>query len=176
MGMLDTEWVVRKTSGSDSGPQSIWDEMFARHHNEWEELLQWEERQRALRRRASMETIRDSMGDGDPSQPPARRSLPQPSPRFFMDMGQSDTSSVHTSSAASSSVCSYGSPYDSLPPSSRSSALAWSDAESVFEFDDAGSSIARGSISQPRHFEAHTSTSSRQGGYNSDAGSDWDLL
>ncbi|EPS99482.1 hypothetical protein FOMPIDRAFT_1091649, partial [Fomitopsis schrenkii] len=56
MAMLDTEWHVRESGGH--GQRGVWDEMFVRHHKEQEDLLQWEERRRRLRRTGSMETVR----------------------------------------------------------------------------------------------------------------------
>ena len=57
MAMLDTEWHVRACG--EHGPRSVWDEMFVRHHKEQEDLIQWEERRRKLRRTGSMETVRE---------------------------------------------------------------------------------------------------------------------
>lgn len=39
-------------------PKSLWDEMFARHSKEREELLRWDDGQRGLTRTSSMETVR----------------------------------------------------------------------------------------------------------------------
>lgn len=59
--MLDTDWVMR-TSISPRfrvAPKSLWDELFARHQREREELLRWEERNYPLKRSMSMETVRN---------------------------------------------------------------------------------------------------------------------
>jgi len=59
--MLDTDWVMR-TSISPRfrvAPKSLWDELFARHQREREELLRWEERNYPLKRSISMETVRN---------------------------------------------------------------------------------------------------------------------
>ncbi|KAI0753165.1 hypothetical protein C8Q80DRAFT_1067940, partial [Daedaleopsis nitida] len=58
MGVLDTDWVVRKRRRA--APRSMWDDLFERHQREREELLRWDEhRERMrLRRTNSMETVR----------------------------------------------------------------------------------------------------------------------
>lgn len=61
--MLDTDWVMR-TSISPRfrvAPKSLWDELFARHQREREELLRWEERNYPLKRSMSMETVRNEV-------------------------------------------------------------------------------------------------------------------
>ncbi|KAH6909624.1 hypothetical protein BKA70DRAFT_1102500, partial [Coprinopsis sp. MPI-PUGE-AT-0042] len=82
LGILATDWVLRHMSvgGADSSassttgalpvqrfsiaPTSLWEEMFARHQREREELLRWEETNdstgnRRLKRTASNETIKE---------------------------------------------------------------------------------------------------------------------
>ena len=42
MGILDTEWIMRKSFPMRAAPRSVWDELFARHTRERQELLDWE--------------------------------------------------------------------------------------------------------------------------------------
>ncbi|KAF8886557.1 hypothetical protein BD779DRAFT_1441513 [Infundibulicybe gibba] len=44
LAMLETDWFMR--SYARKAPHSLWDELFARHHREREELLLWEEERR----------------------------------------------------------------------------------------------------------------------------------
>lgn len=44
-------------------PKSIWEEMFARHVKEREDLLRWEDSRASIKRTSSMETIRISAAD-----------------------------------------------------------------------------------------------------------------
>ncbi|KDQ22395.1 hypothetical protein PLEOSDRAFT_1109506 [Pleurotus ostreatus PC15] len=55
LALLDTDWINRPFL--HPAPKSLWDEMFARHAREREELLRWEDNQKRLKRTASMETI-----------------------------------------------------------------------------------------------------------------------
>lgn len=65
MGILDTDWVLRGRARrgrlGKAAPRSVWDEMFARHQREREELLNWESGL-PLRRSASVATIRPGAG------------------------------------------------------------------------------------------------------------------
>jgi len=89
LALLETEWLMR--SFLKPAPKSLWDEMFARHAKEREQLLRWDDKQQRLKRTASMETVRvldtasemTSLADetGDPAVTLA---------------SSSDTSSVHS--------------------------------------------------------------------------------
>ena len=55
--MLDTEWSMR--AYIEPAPKSLWEELFARHERERQELLEWESSKDAkLARSPSLETIR----------------------------------------------------------------------------------------------------------------------
>jgi hypothetical protein len=54
--MLDTDWTI--SPFLTRAPKSLWDELFARHERERQELLRWEEKKAKLNRTASMETVR----------------------------------------------------------------------------------------------------------------------
>ena len=56
LALLETEWVMR--SYLTPAPKNLWDEMFARHAREREDLLRWDERQQKMKRTSSMETLR----------------------------------------------------------------------------------------------------------------------
>jgi len=56
LALLETEWLMR--SYLKPAPKNLWDEMFARHAREREELLRWDERQQRLKRTSSMDTVR----------------------------------------------------------------------------------------------------------------------
>ncbi|KAF9239291.1 hypothetical protein BU15DRAFT_46854, partial [Melanogaster broomeanus] len=62
LAMLDTEWVLRNAGkGKGKRPElrmSLWDEMFARHAREQEQLLKWEEKHGGIKRSASTETLK----------------------------------------------------------------------------------------------------------------------
>ncbi|KAF4563809.1 hypothetical protein EYR36_003051 [Pleurotus pulmonarius] len=63
LALLDTDWINRPFL--HPAPKSLWDEMFARHAREREELLRWEDHQKRLKRTGSMETIMpDDLVDG----------------------------------------------------------------------------------------------------------------
>ena len=64
LAMLDTEWMLKSTwMRVNRVPEppivSVWDEMFARHAREREELVRWEEKHGRIRKTSSMETVRD---------------------------------------------------------------------------------------------------------------------
>ena len=54
--LLETEWLMR--SYFKPAPKNLWEEMFARHTREREELLRWDERENGIKRTSSTETIR----------------------------------------------------------------------------------------------------------------------
>ena len=56
LALLETEWFIR--SSLTLAPRNIWDEMFARHAMEREELLRWHDRQQRLQRMPSTKTVR----------------------------------------------------------------------------------------------------------------------
>jgi hypothetical protein len=56
LALLETEWLMR--SYLKPAPKNLWEEMFARHTREREELLRWDEKQQKLKRTSSMETVR----------------------------------------------------------------------------------------------------------------------
>ncbi|KIJ61415.1 hypothetical protein HYDPIDRAFT_96549, partial [Hydnomerulius pinastri MD-312] len=63
LAMLDTDWVLRGAvrengKGAKQPAMTLWDEMFARHAREREQLLKWEEKHGRIRRSASTETLR----------------------------------------------------------------------------------------------------------------------
>ncbi|KAG8216485.1 hypothetical protein J3R82DRAFT_6597 [Butyriboletus roseoflavus] len=61
LAMLDTEWMLRSTWKKDNQPvTTVWDEMFARHSREREELLRWEENHGRIKRSSSTETLREN--------------------------------------------------------------------------------------------------------------------
>lgn len=65
LAMLDTEWMLQSTWKRNNQNQqrpviSVWDEMFARHAREREELLKWEEKHERMTRSPSTETLRES--------------------------------------------------------------------------------------------------------------------
>ena len=61
MGVVDTDWIVRRRLRAV--PRNMWDELFARHQREREELLMWEESRGrlGLRRSGSTETVRGGL-------------------------------------------------------------------------------------------------------------------
>ncbi|KAI0741056.1 hypothetical protein C8Q76DRAFT_709959 [Earliella scabrosa] len=63
LGAIDTDWLVRRRVRA--APRSMWDELFARHQREREELLRWDERRERMRlhRTSSTETIRMATQD-----------------------------------------------------------------------------------------------------------------
>ena len=64
LAMLDTEWMLKSTwmrdnRAPDPPVVSVWDEIFARHGREREELVGWEEKHGRIKRTASTETMRE---------------------------------------------------------------------------------------------------------------------
>jgi RimJ/RimL family protein N-acetyltransferase len=74
LAMLDTEWMMR--AFYTPAPKSLWDEMFARHHREREELLRWDATKSKLQRMSSAETLRNAAPTPDPG--PSRSSTSSP--------------------------------------------------------------------------------------------------
>lgn len=71
LAMLDTEWTLQSTWKRNDRAQerpviTAWDEMFARHAQEREELLKWEEKHGRMRRSPSTETLRESIRNAAP--------------------------------------------------------------------------------------------------------------
>ena len=63
LAILATDWINRayRRFAKNAAPLTLWDEMLARHQQEREKLLKWEENQRGgvgVKRTSSMETIR----------------------------------------------------------------------------------------------------------------------
>lgn len=97
--MLDTEWALRGVLKPRETVPTLWDEMFARHTREREEMVKWDEKHNRIRRVSSTETLRD----GETPRLPNNTTI---------DPWPSDMSS---SSSQSSS-------YGSVPPSPNHSA------------------------------------------------------
>jgi RimJ/RimL family protein N-acetyltransferase len=94
--MLDTEWALRDSFRNRGSAPTLWDEMFARHAREREEMVKWDERHNRPRRVSSTDTLRN----GDAPQPPSN----------IIDAWPSDLESSSSSSCGSSH-------YGSVPPS-----------------------------------------------------------
>ena len=169
MAMLDTEWHVRAHGGH--GPRSVWDEMFVRHHKEREDLLQWEERRKRLRRTGSMETVREGpvelaltsgapsptassvdLSDHAPALPDLRLSTPDP------------TSDIE------------GTP--SVPPSPCSSTASWSDLDASSQPSSPLSKDRRKRKGKGRAAQRPPRGPSHDNGYTSgaSASSGWDVV
>jgi hypothetical protein len=69
LALLETEWLMR--GYRKPAPRNLWDEMFARHAREREELLRWDERQQKLKKTSSMETVRVASTADDEAVDPA---------------------------------------------------------------------------------------------------------
>ncbi|KZT03643.1 uncharacterized protein LAESUDRAFT_728920 [Laetiporus sulphureus 93-53] len=149
MGMLDTEWALRK--GKVVKPPSAWDEMIARHQGECEELLVADERLRRLRRTASMETVREAGYDPSAS-------------LVFTDDERSSVSSASSSIDPTESISS------SPPPST---VYLWGE----FELSLPGSPMpVENQRNTEPTFRSTTRGAISGEGYTSDSGSEWDLL
>ncbi|TRM60441.1 hypothetical protein BD626DRAFT_538846 [Schizophyllum amplum] len=90
--MLATDWVMRPVADKlrRGAPPGIWEELFARHAREREELLRWEQTySHTVRRTSSTETIR-MINDGAPSEASSREASPAhsraPSPPSTRDV------------------------------------------------------------------------------------------
>lgn len=59
LAMLDTEWALRDMFRNRGPAPTLWDEMFARHTREREEMVKWDERHNRIRRTSSTETLRN---------------------------------------------------------------------------------------------------------------------
>lgn len=159
LGMLDTEWVMRPRGRAQDKMAALWDEMFARQQHERELLLQLEARRQALRKTASMETIRDK----DAAISSEAGAVVALFPGILGD-GRSEVASC----------CSSADPFAS-PPSSPKSTYSWSNAESGSEMSAPNSPLLKGKG------KARQSLPSGLDGvpgekYASDSGSDWSLI
>lgn len=114
--MLDTEWALRGVLPRDTVP-TLWDEMFARHTREREEMVKWDEKHNRIRKVSSTETLRDG-------------ETPRLLNSTIIDPWPSDMSS---SSCQSSS-------YGSVPPSPNS---AGGISKAMREYLDFGASRLR---------------------------------
>ncbi|EDR09523.1 uncharacterized protein LACBIDRAFT_318670 [Laccaria bicolor S238N-H82] len=94
LAMLDTDWVMRTCISPRFrvAPKSLWDELFARHQREREELLRWEERNNILKRSISMETVRNIVA------------LSSASTSASEDEAMTDSESVNSATASSKRV------------------------------------------------------------------------
>lgn len=95
LAMLDTEWTLRNVLKHKATVPTLWDEMFARHARERDEMVKWDEKHNRIRKVSSTETLRD------------KENSRQQADRTIIDAWPSDMSS---SSCQSSS-------YGSVPPS-----------------------------------------------------------
>jgi hypothetical protein len=138
--MLDTDWIYDQNNGMDSRvrlrPKSLWEEVFARHQKECDDLVTLEERA-GLKRSSSIETIREratssaaasmyaeserggDMTDTSSSAHSAaswkrRRTGTHPNPQSGTFM------SVETNSAASASSSGLDSDWEALPKAGTS--------------------------------------------------------
>jgi RimJ/RimL family protein N-acetyltransferase len=118
LAMLDTEWALRHVLKPKGAVPTLWDEMFARHTREREDMVKWDEKHNRIRRVSSTDTLRD-------------RETPRQSNRTIIDPWPSDMSS---SSCQSSS-------YGSVPPSPNPGAAAISTV--MQEYLDFGDSRPR---------------------------------
>ncbi|KAG1815043.1 uncharacterized protein BJ212DRAFT_1215922, partial [Suillus subaureus] len=59
LAMLDTEWALRDVLKRKGTVPTLWDEMFARHAREREEMVKWDEKHNRIRKVSSTETLRD---------------------------------------------------------------------------------------------------------------------
>ncbi|KAG1840838.1 hypothetical protein DFJ58DRAFT_666862, partial [Suillus subalutaceus] len=57
LAMLDTEWALRNVLKRQGTAPSLWDEMFARHAMEREEMMKWDEKHNRIRKVSSTETL-----------------------------------------------------------------------------------------------------------------------
>lgn len=102
LAMLDTEWALRNMLKHKGPVPTLWDEMFARHAREREEMVKWDEKHNRVRKVSSTETLRDG-------------NAPRLPDCTIIDPWASDMSS-------SSSSCD-SSTYGSVPPSPNTSAV-----------------------------------------------------
>ncbi|KAG1900403.1 uncharacterized protein F5891DRAFT_924932, partial [Suillus fuscotomentosus] len=58
LAMLDTEWALRNMLKHKGPVPTLWDEMFARHAREREEMVKWDEKHDRVRKVSSTETLR----------------------------------------------------------------------------------------------------------------------
>lgn len=180
LALLETEWFMR--SYFKPAPKNLWDEMFARHSREREELLRWDERQNGIKRTSSTETIR------------------------LFGIATSETASAANESDASSVISAESSvrsgkrrkiENDPFEDQSRASSPPPSDSESISSWASGGvrlphspfSHIPRGSATAvPRDdganlqsessasFSQHTSPPNSVPREGSPADSQWDML
>ncbi|KAG2152667.1 uncharacterized protein EDB93DRAFT_1082919, partial [Suillus bovinus] len=59
LAMLDTEWALRGMVKHRVSVPTLWDEMFARHAREREEMVRWDEEHHRIRKTSSTETLRE---------------------------------------------------------------------------------------------------------------------
>jgi len=118
LAMLDTEWALRDVLRNRGAAPTLWDEMFARHAREREEMVKWDEKHNRLRKVSSTETLRN----GDPPQLPSN----------IIDAWPSD---LESSSSCGSSH------YGSVPPSPPAGAADISeDMLEYLAFEESGGS------------------------------------
>ncbi|KAF7350402.1 Spermidine n1-acetyltransferase [Mycena venus] len=143
LAILDTDWAMRGFYKGKPAPKSLWDELFARHEREREELLRWEEDQyrlnRGMKRTASMETIK---GGAVPT------ALEPEEAGFESDAGSvaSRATSAHSSSSSINKGKKRAAPADWDPNPSRDSYPydgSSSDTDSEFDLEFAAPVVVR---------------------------------
>ncbi|KAF8067852.1 hypothetical protein FPV67DRAFT_1161823 [Lyophyllum atratum] len=158
MGLLDTDWALRERDGviaqraARAAPKSVWDELFARHQREREELLNWEDgmvmKQSATLVRAQTPTQSDFRKIGDDAE--GKDTMEGEDPWEAVIQRENGTGEKGEVSEAISSSNGWESGTFDFPPSSES------DADSVR------------SVSPGGYFSAASSSSS--------SSSAWDLM
>ncbi|KAG2138520.1 hypothetical protein DEU56DRAFT_802148 [Suillus clintonianus] len=118
LAMLDTEWALRNVLKRRGPAPTLWDEMFARHTREREEMVKWDEKHNRIRKVSSTETLRHG-------------EVTSRQPTYIIDPWFSDLSS-----SSSQTSC-----YGSVPPSPNPGAADISKA--MREYLDFGESRPR---------------------------------
>lgn len=118
LAMLDTEWALRNVLKRRGPAPTLWDEMFARHTREREEMVKWDEKHNRIRKVSSTETLRHG-------------EVTSRQPSYTIDPWSSDLSS-----SSSQTSC-----YGSVPPSPNPGAADISKA--MREYLDFGESRPR---------------------------------
>lgn len=183
MAMLDTEWHVR--AHGRHGQHGVWDEMFVRHHKEQEDLLQWEERRRRLRRTGSMETIREgaiaelALTSGAPSPTASSVDLtdhPSSSTSSSVDPGDHMPVPPGLRLRTEDPSSDVEGPPLGVPSSPASSTASWSDLDATSQ-----PTPPQGKGRRKRRGKGRAGPNSSRGSYHgnsysSDASSGWDVL
>ncbi|EJD36289.1 hypothetical protein AURDEDRAFT_188440 [Auricularia subglabra TFB-10046 SS5] len=153
LAVLDSDWAVRHSVPKRA--PSLWDEMFARHQREHEQMLRWEAR--GLKRTKSMETVRDQRALEDAAPTPSMVG----NGSVAEDAAQAPDPPPVTSASVSAAVAS------PPPPSQSDTASSWDAVDDLSDVEPLPDKMER--------WTATTRLAAEDGGSDTESWGDLDM-